>query len=133
MSWTSSRSTFGAAGRTEWTEQGDVALTAHSLYDIREPIPFVEAMEQSPRRLCVVALAQFPRGSQLADLYEAVHGEPLQTLPGLREFVGLLGAFGRPYEVRRVTSGAAPTPVAPDEARVLARRMLWPRPGSEKD
>ena len=116
-----------------WTEQADVALAAHCLYDIRAPVPFIEAMERSARRLCVVALARFPRGSQLADLFEAVHGEPLQTLPGLREFVALLGALGSPYEVRRVMTGPASAPLAPDEARTLARRMLWLRPHSQKD
>ena len=116
-----------------WMEEGDVALAAHSLYDIREPIPFLEAMEQSARRLCVVALRRLPRGSEFADLFAAVHGEPFQALPGLREFVALLGALGRPYEVRRLMSDPAPTAVAPDEAHALAQRMLWLRPGSDKD
>ncbi len=114
-------------------EQAGVALAAPCLYDIREPGPFIEAMERAARRLCVVALAQFPRGSQLAGLFEAVHGEPPARLPALREFVALLGALGRPYELRRVTTGAAPEPAAPDEVRALGRRMLWLRPGSEKE
>ena len=116
-----------------WSEQADVALAAHCLYDIREPLPFVEAMEQSAGRLCVVALARLPRGSQLGDLFEAVHEEPHAVLPALREFVALLGALGRPYEVRRVVAGAGAAPVAPEEAHALGRRMLWLRPGSEKD
>ena len=75
-----------------WTEQADVALAAHCLYDIREPIPFIEAMERNARRLCVVSLARFPRGAQFADLFEAVHGEPFDALPALHEFVALIGA-----------------------------------------
>ena len=116
-----------------WAEQADVALAAHCLYDIREPVPFLEAMERAARRLCVVSLARLPRGSQLAGLFEAVHGEPPARLPALREFVALLGALGRPYELRRVTAGAAPEPADPEEARALGRRMLWLRPGSGKE
>ena len=116
-----------------WTEQADVALAAHCLYDIREPIPFIEAMEHHARRLCVVALARFARGAQFAGLFEAVHGEPFQALPALREFVALLGALGRSYEVRRVRAGSPHTPADPEQARAFARRMLWLRTGSDKD
>ena len=116
-----------------WSEQADVALAAHCLYDIREPIPFIEAMEHHARRLCVVALARFARGAQFADLFEAVHGEPFQALPALQEFVALIGALGRSYEVRRVWAGSPQTPIDPGEARAFARRMLWLRPGSQKD
>lgn len=116
-----------------WTEQADVALAAHCIYDIREPLPFLEAMEQHASRLCVVSLARFARGSQLADLFEAVHGEPFHALPALHEFVALLGALGRSYEVRRVRADAATTPLDPEGALTLARRLLWLRAGSEKD
>ena len=116
-----------------WTEQADVALAAHCLYDIREPIPFIEAMERNARRLCVVSLARFPRGAQFADLFEAVHGEPFDALPALHEFVALIGALGRSYEVRRVWSGWPQTPIDPEQARAFVRRMLWLRPGSDKD
>ena len=116
-----------------WTEQGDVALAAHCLYDNREPIPFLEAMERHARRLCVVSLAAFPRGVQFAALFEEIHGEAFQPLPALREFVALLGALGRPYEVRRVWAGPAAGPIDPRQAQAFVRRMLWLRPGSEKD
>ncbi len=116
-----------------WTEQADVALAAHCVYDIREPIPFIKAMERNARRLCVVALARFSRGTQFAGLFEAVHGEPFQALPALHEFVALLGALGRSYEVRRVWVDSAQTPIDSEQARAFVRRMLWLRPGSDKD
>ncbi len=116
-----------------WTEQADVALAAHCLYDNRKPIPFLEAMERHARRLCVVSLARSPRGVQFARLFEAIHGEAFQPLPALREFVALLGALGRPYEVRRVWAGPAAGPIDPRQAQAFVRRMLWLRPGSEKD
>ena len=116
-----------------WTEQADVALAAHCLYDNREPLPFIEAMEHHARRLCVVSLARFPRGAQFAELFEEVHGEPFEPLPALHEFVALLGALGRSYEVRRVWSGTPATPIEPEHARTFVRRLLWLQPGSDKD
>ncbi len=116
-----------------WTEQADVALASHCIYDIREPLPFIEAMERHARRLCVVSLARFARGAQFAELFEQVHGEPFQALPALHEFVALLGALDRSYEVRRVWAGAPAAPLEPERAQTFVRRMLWLRPGSEKD
>ncbi len=116
-----------------WAEQADVTLAAHCLYDNREPLPFLAAMERHARRLCVVSLARFPRGTQFAELFEAVHEEPFQQLPALHEFVALLGALGRSYEVRRVWAGAPAEPIDTEHARRFVRRMLWLQPGSEKD
>ncbi len=116
-----------------WTEPADVSLAAHSLYDIREIAPFLDAMERHTRRLCIAVFGQAARGASLAPLFEAVHGEPLQTLPALREFVVLLGARGRRYEVRTVGAGNATDLTPRDEAHELARRLLWLSPGSEKD
>ena len=63
---------------------------------------------------------------------EAVHGEPLHTLPALREFVALLGARGRRVEVQTVPDDAA-TIVPRDRAFREARRLLWLAEGSTKD
>ena len=115
-----------------WAEDADVSLAAHCLYDIREAAPFLDAMEAHTRRLCVAVFRQFGRGTHLARLFEAVHGEVLQTLPALREFVALLGARGRRVEVE----------TAPDDARGVVpreqafretRRLLWLAEGSAKD
>ncbi|MGE3601441.1 MAG: class I SAM-dependent methyltransferase, partial [Dehalococcoidia bacterium] len=116
-----------------WSESGDVSLAAHSLYDIREIAPFLDAMERYTRRLCIAVFGQAARGASLAPLFEAVHGEPLQTLPALREFVALLGARGRRYEVHTVGTGSTVELTPPDEAYEMARRMLWLTPDSAKD
>ncbi len=115
-----------------WTQDADVSLTAHSLYDIRELAPFLDAMEAHTRRLCVAVFRQFSRGTHLAALFEAVHGEPVHTLPALREFIAVLGGRGRRIEVRTV---ADDTPhVAPrEQAFREARRLLWLAEGSAKD
>lgn len=116
----------------DWPASADVSLAAHSIYDIREIVPFLDAMERHSRRLCIAVLADQPRGAQLARLFEAVHGEPLATLPALREFIALLSARGRRFDVATVV-GEPATVVPLDEAVAMARRLLWLAPGSEKE
>lgn len=115
-----------------WTESVDVSLSAHVLYDIAEPDGFLDAMERHTRRLCISILADRGRGANLSDVWQAVHGEPLAELPALREFVSLLGARGRRYEVRTVPL-PSPEPIMMEEAFALARRLCWLAPGSAKD
>lgn len=117
----------------EWRTDVDVSLAAHSTYDIRDIGAFLDAMERHTRRICIAAFGQEARGAQLARLWEAVHGEPLQTLPALREFVALLGARGRRYDVRTVAGDPRPEPAPPEQAYTGARRFLWLAEGSEKE
>jgi SAM-dependent methyltransferase len=116
-----------------WEMAADVSLAAHACYDVAAIGPFLDAMERHTRRLCIAMFGQFARGAHLAALFEAVHGEPLQTLPALKEFVALLGARNRRYEVRTVGLGEAFELIEREEAFELARRMLWLAPGSGKD
>ncbi|TAJ16464.1 MAG: class I SAM-dependent methyltransferase [Dehalococcoidia bacterium] len=116
----------------EWTYEVDVSFAAHSIYDIREIIPFLDAMERCSRRACLAILADQPRGAHLARLFEAVHGEPFSPLPGLREFIALLSARGRRFDVSTV-AGEPSSVTSLDEAATLARRLLWLTPDSAKD
>ena len=116
-----------------WDKPVDVAFAAHSVYDIAAIGPFLDAMERHARRRCVVLLRPWARGAALAPLFEAVHGEPLHTLPALREFVALLAARGRRYEVRTVDAPAAHDHTPRDQAFEEARRLLWLAEGSQKD
>ncbi len=116
-----------------WAVDADVCLAAHALYDIAEVGPFLDAMERHARRLCIAMFGQFGRGANLAALFEAVHGEPMATLPALKEFVALLGARNRRYEVRTVSAGREFETMEREQAFELARRLLWLAPGSAKD
>lgn len=117
---------------TTWTGAVDVSLAAHSIYDVREIVPFLDAMERHTRRRCIAVLSDLPRGAHLARLFEAVHGEALAPLPALREFIALLVARGRRFDVATVSS-EQPAVVSLDEAATEARRLLWLATGSEKD
>ncbi|MCK9485830.1 MAG: class I SAM-dependent methyltransferase [Dehalococcoidia bacterium] len=117
-----------------WSETADVTLAAHSTYDIDDIASFLDEMERFTRRTCIALFGCRARGAQLADLFEAVHGEPMATLPSLREFVALLGARGRRTEVRTAGRGDTQEPPHPaEEAYATARRLLWLAEGTEKD
>jgi hypothetical protein len=89
-------------------------------------------MERAASRLCVIVLFDRARGHAWNDIFEAVHGEPIAALPAIREFLAVLGALGRSFEVRSIPSGPVdPTPE--DVALTQARRICWLVEGSEKD
>jgi hypothetical protein len=81
----------------------------------------------------VAMFGERARGASLAALWEAVHGEPMATLPALHEFVALLGARGRRYEVTAAGRTEAREPLPPEAAYANGRRLLWLAEGSEKE
>lgn len=116
-----------------WTAEVDVSLAAHCLYDAADLEAFLAGMERHTRRTCVVVLGNRARGAQFAKLWAAVHGEPMQTLPSLTEFVGVLGALGRRYDVATVGDEVDQETVAPEDGYARARRFLWLAEGSARD
>ena len=115
-----------------WDGRVDVSLAAHAIYDIREIVPFLDAMEHCTRRTCIAILADQPRGAHLAPLFEAVHGEPFAPLPSLREFIALLAARKRRFEVATVP-GEPTEVISLEDAAALTRRLLWLSADSPKD
>jgi len=78
----------------------DVALIAHLGYDVDEIGPFLEAAETAARRLCVAVLVT-PSPPQPAErFWPPIHGEARVPLPSLTEFLALLLARGRLFELR---------------------------------
>ena len=78
----------------------DVALIAHIGYDIEEIGPFLQAMEAAARRLCVAVLVSPSPPRPAEPFWPPIHGEPRVPLPSLTEFLALLLARGRLFEVR---------------------------------
>jgi SAM-dependent methyltransferase len=110
----------------------DVALVAHVGYDIEAIGPFLDAMEAAARRLCVAVLLERQPTFAIDRLWPEVHGEERAALPSLPEFLVLLLARGRLFEVRLAERAPLSYP-DPDEALALVRRQLWTRPGSARD
>ena len=108
---------------------GDASLAANVLYDAAELQAFLAAMEARTRRECVVLLSDRAPSTADAAVWEALYGEPLHALPGLREFLAVLGALGRRFEV--VTYPTPPgRPVSIDEALAQTRWRYWTQEGS---
>ena len=78
----------------------DVALIAHLGYDVEDIGPFLDAAEAAARRLCVAVLVT-PSPPQPAErFWPPIHGEARVPLPSLTEFLTLLLARGRLFELR---------------------------------
>jgi SAM-dependent methyltransferase len=78
----------------------DVALVAHLGYDLEEIGPFLDAMERSARRLCVAVLVTPSPPHPAERFWSPIHGEARVPLPSLTEFLALLLARGRLFELR---------------------------------
>lgn len=113
--------------------RGDVALVANVLYDSLELAEFVSALEAAVSRLCVVIASDRAPSTPDPDVWQELHGEPLCPLPGLPEFVAVLGALRRKYEVRTFGMSRPPEPMSLEEARADSRWRYWVEAGSPAD
>lgn len=111
--------------------QADVALLAHVGYDIEAFGVFLDAAEQSADR-CVAIMRTSGAARLNAVLFPEIHGEPRQAYPMLPELVDLLAARAVEAEVTLVDRGAWGFG-SPEQVLEAARRLLYLRPGSEKD
>lgn len=112
--------------------EGDVSLAANVVYDAADLQSFLAAMEARTRRECVVLLSDRAPSTPDPAIWEGLYGEPLHALPGLREFLAVLGALGRRFEV--ATFPVAPgRPVSIEDALAQTRWRYWCEPGSPSE
>jgi SAM-dependent methyltransferase len=112
--------------------EADVVLIAHLGYDVEDIGPFLDAMETAARRTCVAVLLDQPPPIEADRFWPAVHGVERAALPSLPEFLALLRARDRLFEVQRVDR----SPLAyaqPDHALAWLRGQLWVQPDGPKD
>jgi SAM-dependent methyltransferase len=112
--------------------QGDVALISHIGYDVEDIGPFLDAMESAARRLCLAVLLSQAPPTEADRLWPAVHGVTRAALPSLPEFLTLLLARGRLFELELVDRSPQ-TYAEPEQALTWLRQQLWTAPGSDKD
>ncbi|HEV8490177.1 MAG TPA: methyltransferase domain-containing protein [Candidatus Limnocylindrales bacterium] len=110
----------------------DVALIAHVGYDVEAIGPFVDAMEEASRRLCVAVLMERQPASVADPFWPLVHGESRVTLPALPEFLELLRARGRDPRVT-VVRREPRTFATMAELEGFLRRQLWIADGGDKE
>lgn len=117
----------------EGAPAGDVAFISHVGYDIEAIGPFLDAMEAAARRLCVAVLLSEAPATVAAPAWPVVHGVERALLPGLRDFLVLLLARGKLFEVR--LAGSRPPAVYDDveAAHRFLRMQLFIAEGGEKD
>jgi SAM-dependent methyltransferase len=109
----------------------DVALMANIGHDIEEIGPFLDAMEASARRLCVTVMVD-PAPPYLAEpFWPPIHGEARVPLPALTEFLALLLARRRLFEVRLLEREPA-TYAEPDEPLPWLHQQLFVQPDTDK-
>ena len=111
--------------------RADVALISHIGYDIETIGPFLDAMEASASRLCVaVLLGQSP--PYLAEpFWPPIHGEARAALPALPEFLALLNARGKLFDVKLSYRNPIAYPAA-DAPMSWLHQQLFVAPGSDK-
>jgi SAM-dependent methyltransferase len=112
--------------------QADVALMSHIGYDIEDIGPFLDGMESAARRLCIAVLLSQPPPTEADRFWPLVHGVERAALPSLPEFLALLMARGKLFEVR-LLDRAPQSYEQPEQALTWLRQQLWTAPDGAKD
>jgi SAM-dependent methyltransferase len=111
----------------------DVVISAHVAYGVREIGPFLEAMDQAGRRLCVLFLGLQHPASALAAFWERVHGQERLSLPGALEALAACHQLGLPARLELVPAarsfGFASVEEALEDIRLRLR--LSPEPARD--
>ena len=87
----------------------DVALAVHVLYALPDIEPFIRAMHQSARKLCVLVLGVRHPTTPVLPLWQVYHGSPRLPLPGAFECLNALAQIGI---IANVTVLPAPLPIS---------------------
>jgi len=98
--------------------EGDITLTFDVTYFVREIVPFVEGLVRASRRRVIIGIWSVPPPMQNLALFELVHGEPGEAVPGHRELLPVLWEMGILPDVRVLPGGqfSRPLPQTPEEA-----------------
>jgi SAM-dependent methyltransferase len=110
----------------------DVALMSQIGYDVEDIGPFLDALEARTSRLCVAVLIDRPPPAEADRFWPLVHGVERAALPSLPEFLALLLARGKLFEVRLVERGAQSYPTH-EVLLAWLRGQLWTQPDGPRD
>ena len=100
-----------AAVHSEWetaeVEPEDVALCSHVVYGVSDIAPFIEKINSHARRRVVLLSFVDSPQSNVAPLWEPVHGEHRINLPAMPELVNVLWEMDIYPSIRMLTSTRA--------------------------
>ena len=97
---------------------GSVALVNHVTYLTREIVPFIKKLEQAGRRRILITVNSVPPPSFQRVLYQLVHGEAEQVVPGHVELINVIWEMGILPDIR--VSPLPTVPLAPAPGREAA-------------
>src|SRR5215467_2165922 len=97
---------------------GSVALVNHVTYMTREIVPFIKKLEQAGRRRVLITVNSVPGPSFQRVLYQLVHGEAEEVVPGHVELINVIWELGILPDIR--VSPVPSVPLAPAPGREAA-------------
>ncbi|MEY3989570.1 MAG: hypothetical protein RI985_651 [Chloroflexota bacterium] len=100
----------------------DVAMAVHVLYAVSDIAPFVQAMQSSARKMCVILLGVRHPTTPVLPLWQAYHGYDRLPLPGALECVGALAQLGIAAHVHILP---APAPIGYASLAEAATEMCY--------
>lgn len=105
----------------------DVAMAVHVLYAVRDIAPFIQAMQVSARKICVILLGVRHPTTPVLPLWHAYHGYERLPLPGAFECLGALAQMGIAANVHMLPPPAPVRYPSVDEAATeLCYRLRLP-------
>src|SRR5215831_8942102 len=110
---------------------GSVAVVNHVTYLTREIVPFIEKLEQAGRRRILITVNSVPPPSFQRVLYQLVHGEAEQVVPGHVELMNVIWELGILPDIRVSPLPSVPLAPAPNREAAIAgaigrfRRTLY--------
>jgi SAM-dependent methyltransferase len=90
---------IGSSWEDAEVEPADLVVSAHVLYFVREPAPFIRKLEEAAQERVFVLLRDHPLVTPSEPLYEVLSGRPRTRLPQLYDLWNLLHSLGRRADV----------------------------------
>ena len=108
----------------EWPDvdapAGSVALVNHVTYMTREIVPFIKKLEQAGRRRVLITVNSVPGPSFQRALYQLVHGEAEEVVPGHVELINVIWELGILPDIRVLPQPTVPFTPAPSRDAAIA-------------
>ena len=99
---------------------GSVALVNHVTYMTREILPFIKKLEQAGCRRVLITVNSEPGPSIQRVLYQLVHGEAEEVVPGHVELINAIWELGILPDIRVLPQPTVPFTPAPSRDAAIA-------------
>jgi len=106
---------------------GSVALVNHVTYLTQEIVPFIKKLEQAGRRRVLITVNSVPGPSFQRVLYQLVHGEAEEVVPGHVELINVIWELGILPDIRILPQPTVPfTPAPGRDAAIVGAIARFP-------